>query len=108
MALRTREALRQLEEAAAGALPDAGDHLLAASNRKIPVETGELEHSGQVSVDGLIATIKYTDPIAILEHEDMYVHHTAGREAKYLEKAMVEEARAIGEIVAERIRQAIR
>lgn len=105
MALNTGEALRRIEQAAASALKDAGDHLLAASNRKVPVETGDLQRSGQVSVDGLSATVKYTDPIAIIEHEDMHVHHTAGRSAKYLEKAMTEERRAVGEIVAEGIRR---
>jgi hypothetical protein len=84
---------------------DGAEHLLAASNRKVPIETGELQKSGRVSHDGLVAAVSYHTDHAVIEHEDMTERHDSGRHAKFLESSMYEERAAILELIADDIRK---
>lgn len=79
--------------AAEQAATDAAEVVLLAAQANVPVDTGALKRSGKVTPDGLAAVVSFTDPIAIIVHEDMHAHHTNGK-AKYLEQAMSAETAA--------------
>lgn len=76
-------------EAARAVLPDAGELVLAESNRHVPHRTGQLERSGAVVPlpDHRVA-ITYRSGIAVLQHERMDYQHKHGGAAKFLEHAL--------------------
>lgn len=84
----------QLRQEAALAVEEIADEVLARSTQRVPHETGDLQDSGQVSVEpgNLRAAVSYDTPYAVVQHEDMTLQHDAGRSAKYLETAMNEVA----------------
>lgn len=93
---------------------DAGaQHLLAASQPLVPVDSGDLKASGHVERDGLGAAVVYdvvaTDgyPYGIRQHEDMALNHPNGGQAKFLEAPMHSEAEAIAAILAAEARKAL-
>jgi len=68
---------------------------LDVSNSQVPHEEGDLERDGGTSVDekqmrGAIAYGRRGDTkdYAVVQHEDMTLHHDSGRNAKYLENAI--------------------
>lgn len=65
------------------------EHILAESNKIIPLEEGTLMRSGQVAMDpnALVGTISYDTPYAVRQHEELTWRHSSGRQAKYLETA---------------------
>jgi len=74
----------------------AGLNVLNVSNQQVPHEDGDLERDGAVSVEatahGARAAVAYgrkadTKDYAVKQHEDMTLHHDAGRNAKFLENA---------------------
>lgn len=75
---------------AARGLQLALEHVLAESNKLIPLEEGTLMRSGHVSMDAgtLIGTVSYDTPYAVRQHEEMTWRHAPGRQAKYLETAV--------------------
>lgn len=75
---------------AARGLQLALEHVLAESNKIIPLEEGTLMRSGQVSMDAnaLVGTVSYGTPYAVRQHEEMTWRHAPGRQAKYLETAV--------------------
>lgn len=84
-----------------------GEHVLGVSNEQVPHEEGDLERSGGVSQDersGLTA-ISYDTDYAVKQHEDESLHHDAGRNAKFLENALLSERQTVLAIVAEAIRK---
>lgn len=103
--------LRKVQEAGKDArnegLMVAGLHVLAVSNAKAPIETGELIRSGQVSQDegtGLTA-ISYDTDYAVVQHEDMSMNHDDGREAKFLESSLNSESDAVLQIIATSVKR---
>lgn len=68
----------------------AAEHLLQVSSGLVPHEEGDLERSGEVSLDPsqVAASVLYDRPYAVRQHEDLTLHHDEGRQAKYLEKPM--------------------
>lgn len=103
--------LRAVQEHAKAAklegLQVAGLHVLAVSNAKAPIETGELIRSGQVSQDessGLTA-ISYDTDYAVVQHEDMSMNHDDGRQAKFLESSLVSESDAVLQIIATSVKR---
>lgn len=99
-----------LRGAAAEGLRLAAEHLLQASRERVPIEEGTLERSGTVTVDeaALQAAVSYDTPYAVRQHEDMSLRHDAGRHAKYLEGPARSEADTMQDIIAARIRRALR
>jgi hypothetical protein len=95
-----------MEHATDAGVKESLDHLLEASNRLVPVEEGDLQLSGQVVDEGLgkgsvqYGTTPETAEYAVVQHERMDFHHPNGGQAKYLETAMVREARAMFQILA--------
>lgn len=75
---------------AARGLQLALEHILAESNKIIPLEEGTLERSGDTSIDegSLTGTVYYNTPYAVRQHEELTYRHAPGRQAKYLETAV--------------------
>lgn len=75
---------------AARGLQLALEHVLAESNKLVPLEEGTLQRSGQVAMDAnaLVGTVSYGTPYAVRQHEETGWTHAPGRQAKYLETAV--------------------
>lgn len=80
-------ALNKIREAAKDGAGDAVEVIFEASQLAVPVDTGQLKASGRIEGEGLHRTIRYTDPVAAIVHEDLRANHTNGQ-AKFLETAM--------------------
>lgn len=80
----------------------AGEHLLGVSSPLAPHEEGELERSGDTDrdEDALQVSVFFDRPYAVRQHEDLTLRHDEGRQAKYLEQPMHEEADVMLAIVA--------
>jgi len=85
-----------------------GQYILKLSNDRVPLEEGTLERSGRVTDNGKDeVAISYDTPYARRQHEDMTLRHDAGRSAKYLETAMHEARKQVGELVAAAVRKSL-
>ena len=75
---------------AAVGLQLALEHILAESNKLVPLDEGTLQRSGTTSIDeeNLEGTVTYNSPYAVRQHEEMTWRHAPGRQAKYLETAV--------------------
>jgi len=89
-----------------GALEDAADHLLEQANRTIPHETGDMQRSGNVSLDRntLMAVVSYDTPYARRQHEELGYHHNPGRRARWLSLTLDERRTALVNYVAGRLK----
>lgn len=98
-----------VREAAARGLREAGLHVLAASNKQAPRDTGALIKSGavsRVSSRRLVVTVSYGKYYAPFVHENMTAKHPKGGQAKFLEQAFLIERKRVAEIVAAAIKSA--
>jgi hypothetical protein len=80
----------KMEERSKEALADTAVKTFLNSQSLVPVDTGELKASGQVSElvesnDGYSIAISYQAPYAGFVHEDLDANHPHGGQAKYLE-----------------------
>lgn len=68
----------------------AVEHILAESNKIIPLDEGTLMRSGETSVDegALEGSVSYNSVYAVRQHEELTWNHAPGRQAKYLETAV--------------------
>lgn len=75
---------------AAIGLQKALEHILAESNKMVPLEEGTLMRSGKVAMDAeaLVGAVSYDSPYAVRQHEEVTWRHAPGRQAKYLETAV--------------------
>ena len=107
---RVKLATEDMRRAAVKGLEDAAEHVLGVSNQRVPIEEATLERSGRASVDAstLQAAVSYDTPYAVVQHEDMTLQHDPGRSAKFLETALNQEAGAVQQIIADRIRRETR
>lgn len=100
--------------AALNAVEEAGDELLRSANETVPFDTGMLAQSGQVDVNAaaLTATVSYSTPYAIRQHEDINLRHPNPRStssspkgrARWLELTGSEEASRLHTWVAARMK----
>lgn len=108
-----RQVTPAVHAAAARGLKQAADDILAESLREVPIDEGqELTDSGRVRVDEarLRAAVSYGSSglsgfYAIKQHEDLSLHHDAGRNGKYLEGPLTRGRRKAGETIARAIRR---
>lgn len=82
----------------------AAKHVLAESNKRVPLEDKELMESGDVSVGDITAAVFYSSEYSLKQHEDQRLEHANGRTAKFLENAFTAEREAILEIVAKELK----
>lgn len=92
---------------AARVLKDAALHVLQVSNTRVPLQDGHLQNSGDTAVDRdeMRAYVSYSQPYAVAQHENLDWKHAPGREAKYLEKALEEEAPAVQALIAQQLKE---
>ena len=89
--------LRQIREAAAGALNDGAAELLRVANTTVPYQEGVLSDSGNVergNTSDLTAVVGYggaASAYAARQHEETGWRHAPGRRAKWLELAARED-----------------
>jgi len=89
--------LRQIREAAAGALNDGAAELLRVANNTVPYQEGVLSDSGnveQATASDLVAKVGYggaASAYAARQHEETGWRHAPGRRAKWLELAAKED-----------------
>jgi hypothetical protein len=103
------EIAEAIAEASVKGLKLAAHHLLQVSSAKAPHEEGTLERSGEVSFDAQKgqAAVSFDTPYAVVQHEDLTLRHDGGREAKFLERAMVTERDTLLAILAKHVKGAI-
>jgi hypothetical protein len=105
-----QSAIEQVRAGAALGLRLGAEHVLGESRRRVPIEEGNLERSGTATVDEdeLRAAVAYDTPYAVRQHEDMTYRHDQGRQAKYLEEPLHNEAATVRALIAAQIRRALR
>lgn len=86
----------------------AAEHVLQLSRERVPLEEGTLERSGVASRSGLTAAVSYDTVYAVRQHEELDWQHAEGRQAKYLESALIDSVDEVPEIVAAQVRRALR
>lgn len=96
-----------IDDAAKRGLQAGADLLLDESNRKVPLETGDLERSGVAVASGNEAAVGYSSVYAARQHEELGWNHKGKGEAKYLENALNNNANEILEAIADEIRDAL-
>lgn len=99
---------RNIEQALLSAAR-GGAHLVAdAAIEKTPVETGVLRGTAKVTDNGTDeAAVSYNTKYAARQHEELGWAHPGGGEAKFLEKAGIENASKVADLVAEEIRKGL-
>lgn len=105
------QAAQRMQHGAARGVGEWGEHVLGEAVRIVPIEEGTLQNSGTVAqtADGHTAAVGFGSgaaaPYAVKQHEDLSLHHDAGRQAKYLEQPL-QASKATGmRIVAQAIRE---
>jgi hypothetical protein len=99
------DVLGALSEAVDEAATLGGEAILTVARRRVPIEDGILETSGAVSApERGRASISFDTPYAVRQHEELGYRHDDGRQAKYLESAMHDEADTVAQIAATVIR----
>lgn len=96
--------LSAVEKAAQDGMRKGGRALLKRSRELAPRDDGDLIRSGRVVVDDLSATVRYTAPHAVFQHERLDYSHDDGG-PKFLERASDEID--ISEFVADAVREAL-
>lgn len=90
-----------------GALLKGMEYVHSVVTPLVPVETGNLVGSGDVTVTGLTASLRYPGPYALYQHEGVFYRHgrfgaplthTHGQ-AFFLQQPMVQEAPTVVGIV---------
>lgn len=95
---------------AARALKDGALHVLSVSNSRVPLREGHLQNSGDTAVDrnDMRAYVSYNQPYAVAQHENLDWKHAPGRQAKYLETALEEEAAQVRALLAQQLKELFR
>lgn len=86
------------------ALERAGERLLEAASRRVPVRTGALASSAELAVDDDGVAIGYTAAHARYVHAHPEWQFAGGRSARWLEEALEAEADATGALIADTFR----
>ena len=91
---KLNKALKQIpagsEESVKKSLKEISLDLQGESQRRAPVDTGDLRGSAYTKQDGLTAEVGFSSPYAVRQHENMQYKHKRGGEAKYLENPFKE------------------
>lgn len=76
-----------------------------ASDRLVPVETGDLRASRAVAVEGSKGGVGYSDPKAVAAHENQQARLRGGKQAKFLETAVNESRAQVLQAIAADLRR---
>lgn len=91
---RLAKASSEAEVAALGALYTQAQRTLTKAVKYTPIDTGVLRASGHVVHTGVSIDIIFggpTAPYAVVVHENLGARHAKGTQAKYLERAFMED-----------------
>lgn len=89
------------------ALREVAFDLLGKSKELAPIDTGDLRGSGFAEINKNEATIGYTEPYALRQHEELSYNHPQGGQAKYLEEPFVKNTPKYIKHLADSIRKAV-
>jgi hypothetical protein len=97
----------ETKTAATRVLKDGALHVLSVANTRVPIQEGHLQNSGDTAVDRdeMRAYVSYNQPYAVAQHENLDWKHAPGRQAKYLETALEEEAAAVQAMIAQQLKE---
>jgi hypothetical protein len=105
------KAIAKVRRGAQRGTEKAGARVLEKAQQIVPHETGTLEGSGDIEPlgEGRIGVMVFfggaAAPYAVIQHEDLTLHHANGRQAKYLERPAMEGRADTRRDVAEGIRR---
>jgi hypothetical protein len=87
----------------------ATELLLGEAVKIVPLDEATLQDSGKAAVDEekLEGKVTFDTPYAVIQHEDLTLHHPNGRKAKYLETPWRENAEKFAELIAFQIKRAL-
>lgn len=97
----------EIHAAAGAAVDDALEHLLTEANKTVPLDESTLQRSGTVSREGTKGAVSYDTPYAVVQHESLELKHPGGRRAKWLELTLIEQAAAVRQYLAAKMRERI-
>lgn len=99
----------EIQTAAFKGMRKLANNILAESQKIVPVDTGTLKESGNVSSDKNtnIVTISYNTPYARKQHEDNTLNHPKGGEAKYLERPFNEKKYQLEDFIHDAVFKAL-
>lgn len=104
----------ELLKGAQKGLRDTAEDILGESQKLVPVDTGTLQKSGtvQYNEDKTIATISYSTPYALKQHEDLSLKHNTSKnenaQAKYLERPFNEKKGELETNIGEQMTRILR
>lgn len=113
---RGDEAISRIREGAARGLTRAAKALLAESQARVPVDSGDLRKSGathDATPAELVARVTYNAhsedgfPYGIVQHENLSFKHPHGGEAKFLERPAIEMEHQLMGVVAQEIKRSV-
>jgi hypothetical protein len=87
-------------------LEEAAEYLLEEANRRVPIESLRLEHTGEVSTDKerKRAAVSYDTEYAVIQHEKSY-RHDPGRQRKFLEIPWLAKRSEMRDIIGRAVRR---
>jgi hypothetical protein len=97
------EAIRAVRQAAAEGLTLGAELILGEAVAIVPLDESPLQDSGKVTPatpSDLRAVVSFDTPYAVIQHEDLTLHHPNGRQAKYLERPFRENIDRVMALVA--------
>jgi hypothetical protein len=99
---------RRLHDAAADALEDITEDVLAEARQVVPIEEATLSRSGFAEVDrkALVGQVAFDTPYAVRQHEDPTLRHDAGRKHHYLSDTAEENKRRHLDYLRSKLRDA--
>ena len=91
------------------ALVEGANIILDGSNQIAPIDEGTLIASGDVTLDegSATATISYSAPYALIQHERGDFKHRNGRKSKFLETSYKENLSRVQQHIASAIKSVI-
>lgn len=99
-----------INRAVQAGLREAADRILQQSDRRMTDEQKQLVGPGEVTVDpaNLAAAVGYNSPEAVRAHKATQLNVAGGPQAKFLEQAALQNAPAVGAIVAAKISETLK
>ena len=86
---------------------DAAEYVLQEANKMVPHDEGDLERSGDISVEKGQASIFYDTPYAKRLHEHPDYTFNKGRQGKWLEKASRESTDKVNKFLVKAVRNSL-
>jgi hypothetical protein len=84
-----------------------GLDLQGKSQELAPVDLGDLQGSAFTEVSGLDATVGFTEPYALRQHEEMGYRHRSPGQSKYLEQPYKENVPRYVKMIGDAVEKAV-